>query len=262
MGPSAAVAASYTMKKLLLSKVYMRTYSIPAAVGLGLAVSVSVFAQDSSAPFTLFEPIETQQSADNRAQPVVARNTAPSSGTGPIFTLVGTSRIGERRTVIVRHSSGEEIMVPLREFGATPIPGYESFNVVGADAANLSIRYPSSTSCSDYSSEGVRCSAEGNVALLSLTTAAPIVRRQAPVEPTDAPDAVQGAFGEAVNAANNVDERNPFAVLRERALNGDVQAGDPDNTSRRFRPRRIAPEDVPPGFRVVSTPFGDRLVED
>jgi hypothetical protein len=30
---------------------------------------------------------------------------------------------------------------------------------------------------------------------------------------------------------------------------------------RRFRPRRINPDQVPDGMRVVSTPFGDRLVD-
>ena len=52
---------------------------------------------------------------------------------------------------------------------------------------------------------------------------------------------------------------NPFAALRE------AQAENPaDSSTRRgarFSPRRVAPEDVPPGMRVVSTPFGDRLVE-
>ena len=40
---------------------------------------------------------------------------------------------------------------------------------------------------------------------------------------------------------------------RKEYLEGDTSA---------FTPRRINPEDVPPGMRVVSTPFGDRLVEE
>ncbi len=247
------------MKILFISDTYIMKI-LSASVLFGAAMVAS--AQDSNTPFTLFEPIESQQSAENRTQPVAARSNLSPPGSGPIFTLVGTSRIGDRRTAIVRHSSGDEILVPLREFGATPIPGYESFNVVGADAASLSIRYPSSTSCADYSDDGVRCSAEGNVALLSLTTAAPIIRREPAPVPGEATEASsQGTFAEAINTATSNEERNPFAVLRERALNGDVQPADPDTASRRFRPRRIAPEDVPPGFRVVSTPFGDRLVE-
>ena len=213
-----------------------------------------VQAQDASrGPFTLFEPVESPERQENNASTIVPRNNQASSGNGPIFVLVGTSRIGDSRSAIVRHSSGEEVVVPLREFGATPIPGYESFNVVGADGGNLSIRYPASSGCADFSSQGVTCSSEGNIALLSLTTAAPVVRR----EPEPEQESSADADGEAEEPGN----RNPFAVLRERAMNGDAQAGDQDNASRRFRPRRIDPADVPPGMRVVSTPFGDRLVE-
>ena len=51
---------------------------------------------------------------------------------------------------------------------------------------------------------------------------------------------------------------NPFEALRSRAQNGAPPPERPD----RFQPRRIDPADVPPGMRVVSTPFGDRLVEE
>ena len=51
---------------------------------------------------------------------------------------------------------------------------------------------------------------------------------------------------------------NPFEAIARRSQNSN-----PDRTdNQQFRPRRINPEDVPPGMRVVSTPFGDRLVED
>jgi hypothetical protein len=57
---------------------------------------------------------------------------------------------------------------------------------------------------------------------------------------------------------------NPFAAaLRAAAQNeraGNAGQRGPFNAER-FQPRRIAPEDVPPGMRVVRTPFGDRLVE-
>lgn len=226
-----------------------------ALLGAVFTSAGMVQAQDAArGPFTLFEPVESSQSQENPRSTIVPPNNQGSSGAGPVFVLVGTSRIGDSRSAIVRHSSGDEVVVQLREFGATPIPGYESFNVVGADSGNLSIRYPSSSGCADYSNQGVTCSSEGNIALLSLTTAEPVVRREPEPAQQTTSDA---ADSDAEDAAN----RNPFAVLRERAMNGDAQAGDTDNSSRRFRPRRIDPEDVPPGMRVVSTPFGDRLVE-
>ena len=219
-------------------------------------LSAPLFAQNSQndGPFTLFEPLESQASP-SPANPVSTRNTRGSVGaSGPIFTLVGTSRIGDSQSAIVRHSSGESVRVSLREFGATPIPGYEDYAVVGAGARNLSIRYPGSMACAEFEDAGVSCSAEGNVAVLQLTTAAPIVaRNENNNQAEEAAEASDAQSDEAVSS------RNPFAVLRERARNGDVQVADPNST--RFRPRRIDPADVPPGMRIVSTPFGDRLVE-
>lgn len=252
----------FGMEKSLLSMRYL-------SLGLLLLLSVPVIAsaQNNSQSFTLFEPVEAQQSSENRNFPQVARPAQAATATSPIFTLVGTSRIGDRRSAIVKHSSGNEVMVPLREFGVTPIPGYESFAVVGADAGNLSIRYPGGTACTEFRDAGVSCSGEGNVAVLSLTTADPIAVRETPEQRIQR---LQGQLQEEAQAlqqdstatAMPVDEnRNPFAILRERARNGDAQIADPNGTTRQFRPRRIDPSDVPPGYRVVSTPFGDRLVE-
>ena len=69
--------------------------------------------------------------------------------------------------------------------------------------------------------------------------------------------------GDSANT-NDAEEApgNPFEALRQRAARG--QRGDvvnPDEQNRRFRPRRIDPNNIPPGKRVVSTPFGDRLVD-
>lgn len=52
---------------------------------------------------------------------------------------------------------------------------------------------------------------------------------------------------------------NPFARIRV-ANAADNPANAPD--SQRFRPRRIPPEDVAEGMRVISTLFGDRPVQE
>ena len=59
----------------------------------------------------------------------------------------------------------------------------------------------------------------------------------------------------------NTEPANPFEALRnaQSGRAGGAQGGD--TTSGRFTPRRISPEDVPEGMRVIATPFGDRLVE-
>ena len=225
-------------------------------------LSMPLFAQNVITPntsdFTLFEPLETQDSPSQVASPASPRSTRGAVGaSAPVFTLIGTSRIGDSQSAIVRHSSGESVRVRLREFGATPIPGFEDYAVVGAQAGNLSIRYPGSMVCAEFTDAGVSCSAEGNVAILQLTNAAPIVNRSENTTPAEEnAGAVDGQTTEDVNAS-----RNPFAVLRDRARSGDVQVINGDPNSNRFRPRRIDPADVPPGMRIVSTPFGDRLVE-
>ena len=58
-----------------------------------------------------------------------------------------------------------------------------------------------------------------------------------------------------LSAADSPD--NPFEALLQRAANQNT-----DVEESTFEPVRINPSDVPPGMRVVSTPFGDRLVED
>ena len=51
---------------------------------------------------------------------------------------------------------------------------------------------------------------------------------------------------------------NPFEAIARRSRNPESDTTE----NQQFRPRRINPEDVPAGMRVVSTPFGDRLVEN
>ncbi|MFN3162854.1 MAG: hypothetical protein ACE37N_05105 [Pseudohongiellaceae bacterium] len=225
-----------------------------AALMLFASVTGAAQAQDDT-PFTLFEPIESQESDSNPGSSRVTRRETTGNAGTPVFTLVGTSRIGERRSAIVRHSSGTTIPVTLRQTGITPIPGYETYAIVGAAGSGLSVRYPGEQACVPFESSGVRCSDEQGVALLSLTTAAPIEPEQPPAE-----DSAQD--NPVANPANEGETRNPFALLRERAENGELRAGDTNDNSRRFQPRRIDPADVPPGKRIVSTPFGDRLVDE
>jgi len=243
------------MLKAMLKKITEVPVILIVAMGvLSSCVTSAVLAQDQT-PFTLFEPIESQESGNNpNSSRVTRRETIGSTGI-PVFTLVGTSRIGEQRSAIVRHSSGDTIPVTLRQTGVTPIPGYETYAIVGAAGSGLSIRYPGEQACVPFESSGVRCSEEQGVALLSLTTAAPIEPEQPPAQQAEDDN------GDP-NPADEGESRNPFALLRERAANGDLQTGDPDTTSRRFQPRRINPADVPPGKRIVSTPFGDRLVDE
>lgn len=217
---------------------------------LGLLLPTTMLAQDAPAStdtasdveFALFESLDG--ATNNNASDVPGAsnaNSAVSRATQatPAFVLVGTTRIGDAQSALLRHLSGEVIRVPLTGT-SNPIPGHELYTVVDRQSGQVSVRYPAAIPCGDFPDQGVDCDANTNIATLSLTTARAVITETA-AEETQAPEA------ETI--------RNPFEAIRERG-----RIGDP-NQPARFQPRRIPPEDVPPGYRVVSTPFGDRLVE-
>ncbi|MYA35582.1 MAG: hypothetical protein F4030_07620 [Gammaproteobacteria bacterium] len=204
----------------------------------------------------LFEDVErTSPGANQRGGRNSAGNSAAPSLTEPEFVLVGSSRIGERRRVVLSHRSGVTVTVPVAAQGQASIPGYEQFRVVTSEGGRVAIQYPAGSSCVEASDRGVSCDAAANIAWLSLRPAPVpeqfIVDLEAEeVEDSDLADQARDAREELAR-----DPDNPFARLRAEALGQDVPR------TGRFRPRRIDPSEVPPGMRVVSTPFGDRLVE-
>ena len=225
-----------------------------------MAVSESI-AQEPQTPassterFALFETVETSNNSASSAEN--ARNNAANRATrntqaAPTFTLIGTSRIGNKQTALLKHLNGEVVRVPLEGNGVIPVPGHELYAVLLYGSGELSIRYPISEPCGDFPDQGVSCNSTTNIATLSLTTAEPIVANRQAEQPSEE------AETEADAAEPDGASRNPFAALRDRSRsNSSNQA----TSTSRFQPRRINPADVPPGSRVVSTPFGDRLVE-
>ena len=214
-----------------------------------LLLSAGAVQGQGGSDFALFEPLDSASNSTrsaNRRQG--ARATAGAIPKEAEFSLIGTARIGSRTSVMLRHVSGEEVRVSL-ERSRTPIPGYEQYAVVGFDGKSVSIQYPQSVACVGFAAQGVSCDASRNLAMLSITATKAILPGQAPAEAAQ-PDSEQE--GERSTQAN------PFEALRSRAQNGEPPLESPG----RFQPRRIDPADVPPGMRVVSTPFGDRLVEE
>ena len=203
----------------------------------------------SSSDFALFEPVDsTSNSARSAPGRRGARATADATASEAVFSLIGSARIGSQTSVMLRHVSGEKVRVSLKR-SRTPIPGYEQYAVVGSDGDSVSIQYPQSVACVGFAAQGVSCDAGRNVATLSLTAAKAILTGQAPAE-TAQPD--------SEHEEDRSIQANPFETLRNRVQNAEPPSERPG----RFQPRRIDPADVPPGMRVVSTPFGDRLVEE
>ena len=117
-------------------------------------------------------------------------------------------------------------------------------------SGSVSISYPDNVPCIEFRDQGVSCDNVVNIAALSLANGEPLPGKEV---------AIRQAGSRPDGAVAEEPPTNPFEALRAQQNNVSVSNRDGDNE--RFTPRRILPEDVPPGMRVVSTPFGDRLVE-
>ena len=203
-----------------------------------------------SAEFTLFELLEASSNAASAAPG--ARKSRPSSigrnaSNKPVFSLVGTSLIGSRFTVALRHMGGEMIRVAVNGTN-TLIPGHELYALLEVEDRRVGVQYPLSEPCREFLELGVSCDAESNIAMLSLTTVKAL--KGEPDDPVAPPEGSLTAES----------PRNPFEALRNAADSRTSRnLSDPPA---RFQPRRIDPSEVPPGKRVLSTPFGDRVVDN
>jgi len=211
-----------------------------------LAVA-EVLPQDSS-DFDLFERVETGDSGADRSASRSRQTQNTPTPSEPTFTLVGTVRVGDSTAIVLRHSSGDQVRV---EYAGRPAPiaGYEGFFVSSVTGRSVAIRHPSSSPCVAIEDKGVDCDQADNTSHVRLTTATAI-------------SAASEALRDMQDLSDDTPQEepvNPFDAVRRRAENGAPASSLGE--SQRFRPRRIDPADIPPGMRVVSTPFGDRLVE-
>ncbi len=227
------------------------TLATAALVPFLLAASQLLSAQDLS----LFEPVVNEVRIDNvEAQQNREQNAV---ATAPAFTLIGTSRIGGRYKATLASSSGKIVVVTGSPGSVQEIPDHPGYRLVDIGSRRVSIANPGASPCIAAADKGVTCGADG-LSLLSLATAAPVPAAQNAEAAT--------AYNDSAAPQPGAIPENPFAAaLRAAALNeANAQAQAPipiTPGAERFQPRRIAPEDVPPGARVVRTPFGDRLVE-
>lgn len=239
-----------------------RTTRIATAACTALALCMASLsqAQTDEQPLSLFEPVE-QAASNDQPQTSGPRNPAASAGGGPQFALVGTSRFGDRYRVSVRNSSGEVITVDAGAGGNAAIPGYPGFSVTQVAARQVTLQHPDSMPCFDFSDQGVTCQG-GNTARLALATAEPIAPAPEPERRRDRRAEERDAQGTDAGEQTDADRpENPFAAaLRAARDRGEPDAAASRAEEQRFRPRRIDPEDVPEGYRLIRTPFGDRVV--
>lgn len=192
---------------------------------------------------TLFENIPKQPSRNSTAQ----NRSADAIGASVPFSLVGVSRIGSNYSIILRNGDNELLPITAISGAGTPIPDYTQFKIQNISSSSVYLSYPDNVMCTSSVNQGVTCNDETNIVRLSLSLKEPIEKKYQP-------DSNQ----ESIPDKNS----NPFEELLRRQEQRETEESlNQDRNSQRFRPRRIPAEDIPEGMRVVSTPFGDRLVE-
>jgi len=210
---------------------------------------------NSSQALTLFEDVETAESRGRTAGRASREERATTAM--PEFTLVGVSRIGDKYSAILRNKDGENFIVKADPTATSLIPEHSDYAIVDVTASSVSIRYPSNNPCIEFSDRGVSCSSAANIAQLVLANGEPLATRNPASE-----SVAEVATGEQIIEVQAV-PGNPFEALRN-GRRGDTLNAGTNTTSTggaRFTPRRIDPENVPDGKRIVATPFGDRLVD-
>ncbi len=235
-----------------------RSWYLPAAAMVALVLLALVSSPSGAQELQLFEPVEQAVRPDNQVQAV--RPVQPQAN-GPAFELVGTSRFGDDYRIRIRARDGQVITVNGAPGTEMPVPGHPGYRLIETGSRNVSIAHPDNAPCVDAPDKGVNCS--GNTARLTVATAAPIVPPQAE-QPQRRRDRRGGGNGAGNGDGNDNAEapQNPFAA----ALRAARERNPEDEAvmraqAERFERRRIDPSQVPEGYRVVRTPFGDRVIE-
>ncbi|MES2626941.1 MAG: hypothetical protein V4628_16765 [Pseudomonadota bacterium] len=241
-----------------------------------ILTSAFIFTGAASAQeLTLFEQIEADPEAEQPAQ-AMPMGMIPQNGE-PAFTLRGTSRFGDEFTTTLINRNGEAIKVKWHEGENTPVPGFDGFSVVAISAKSVSLSHPAFDSCVASDVSGVSCT-DNNLAVLSMANGMPLASNGTPPDLAQDPqafgDQAGGAFGVEPAMVQNAEGQqvfiNPFSGEAEVVAqpSPEEQTARAERQQRRaerlnqFEAVRIDPADVPPGMRLVRTPFGDRIVPE
>lgn len=164
------------------------------------------------------------------------------------FALYGTSRIGSRYTVFLQAPDGKNITQTWKTGSSAPIKNNGDYRLLEVNPRTVKIAYPSSAPCNDNNpKKSVKCSGDGKFATVALMRANPT---------PDAPKAPAQNQQAQNNVINNPALQNAEALRQQR----EAELKRRQELYKNFSPNRIEDKDVPPGMRVIRTPFGDRLV--
>lgn len=169
------------------------------------------------------------------------------------FELRGISRIGTTYKVILQPPDGKPVVIQdWKPQAVNKIKGFEDFILLGVESRQVTISYPEESCLKANPQVGVKCSADKKVATLELKSRNAIpVTAPPPSQPVSPPP---NPFALAAATANNATPEELAKREEEIAKRREIYQN--------FQRQVIKDEDVPPGMRVVRTPFGDRLVPD
>jgi hypothetical protein len=157
------------------------------------------------------------------------------------FALKGTSIIGDKRAAILVAPDKKEFVQYLKDNKRTVINSekYQGYYLLNVEARKVEIEYPLEAPCrKDRKKTGVICIEKDGltIATLSLEQRKALRTPRPPIIPKP-----------RLNKAERDKKREADIKKRKKIY-------------KNFKRKVIKDEDVPPGMRVVRTPFGDRLV--
>lgn len=183
------------------------------------------------------------------------------------FELLGTSQIGSRFTAIMRTPSNQKLIQSWYKDRPEPIRGYTDYTLARVDPRRVQISYPETAPCRQSKPQiGLSCHVNGRMATLTMKRGKPTAQQlqfdfnqiQTPPK-TEADAAKQALITEQV--LQKLNQNQKVKPLTE----AEKEKRKRDEAHRRelykdFKRRVIKDEEVPPGQKVIRTPFGDRLV--
>lgn len=228
---------------------------------LWLCASPALVAQD----LTLFENLRTEDMGPRQG---AALESQVVGTTGTQFSLRSNSRFGDEYRSVLVDGSGNTVDIRWVPGTTVAVPGQSGYTVINVNAQELTLQQP--VPCIAVEGTGVRC-LDPNTAVLSLATLAPLKQNGNSLQADEAiviGGDVMGPQQAVVMGPDGEQEFiNPFAaaVMEQQGIDVE-QAGRTERARARaerlqqFQVERIPDDQVPPGMRLVRTPFGDRLV--
>lgn len=201
------------------------------------------------------------------AKPTPSAPVAPPQPPPPQrdFVLQGTARFGERWLAVLQTSEGQPIIQEWSQEKPTPLKDFPDYKVVKIEARKVVLAYPPNSLCRNSNvQKGIQCQDNGKTAALSLQWRDAINAPSPPPQPqVMPPQQIPQPAGQPPLPG----QMPPQPGMGQPPSPEDLARQEEDKRKRQemyknFRRQTIEDKDVPPGMRVIRTPFGDRLVPD